>query len=207
MVAVIEATRTKRGRKPVYPAANLMPDDAPIDANTGYNLVKGLIFDQVYKFRTRYGGDVEELTSEANLAFMKGHTQFIQGTRPNGKPLDTPYATEIRRWVWFELFDAMRARLQQKSQMTMVPYDDALAFPEKLPDFDIIAWTDGMGTDARHAVELVLNPPDLIEAEATAKGGSPRNYRSTVRAHLRNQEEWTVRRVNDAFAEIRRALG
>ncbi len=196
-----------RGRKADYPAANLMPGDAPIDAGTGYELVKGLIFDQVYKFRRRYGGDVEELTSEAHLAFMKGHTQFVTGTRPNGKPLDAPYATEIRRWVWFELFDAMRARIQQEQRATVVPYDDSLAFPDRLPDFDIITWTDGMSDDARRAVALVLDPPEPIEEEAQAKGGSPRNYRSTVRAYLRGAEEWTVRRVNDAFAEIRRALG
>lgn len=179
--------------------------DTPADAEAGYAEVHDLIFDQVYKFRRRFGGDFDDLLGEAHVAFMKGHNQYMGGTTPTGQPIAHSYATEIRRWVWYELFDAMRTRVARNARTPIVslgehdPAGPAAAW-------DAADWAAELGQDARYAVGLVLDPPEEVAATAAAKGGAPRNYRSTVRAYLR-AEGWPPARINDAFEEIRLALG
>ncbi|MBU1067226.1 hypothetical protein KKE60_05535 [Patescibacteria group bacterium] len=189
----------------VYPAATMTPADAPVDPAEGYELVRNLIFDQVHKFSRRYGGDFDELVGEANLAFVKGHNQFITGMRPSGKPFDTTYATEIRRWVWFELFDAMRTRLQRQARAQMISVGD-MDYPVQSFEFDVTDWAAGLSSDASYVVELLLDPPEDVEEIIMAKGGEPRNFRSTVRAYL-VASGWSARRISEAFAEIKEALG
>ena len=190
-----------------YPAASMTPDETPKDAGKGYCLVKNLIFDQVHKFRRRYGGDVEELTGEANLAFVKGHKQFITGYQAKGKAFTDPYATVIRRWVWYEMFDNMRTRLRRNSITKMEGFIEGQEFPSRAIEWDVVEWTDELSDDARMIAELILDPPENIEDTATKMGGEPRNYRSTVRAYLQGDLGWKPERISDAFSEIRRALG
>ena len=103
-----------------YPATTITPATAPTDPGDGYALVKNLIFDQVHKFRGRFGGEFDDLVGEAHVAFMKGHTQVLTGATATGLPITAPYATEIRRWVWYELFDAMRTRVRRQKAAPMV---------------------------------------------------------------------------------------
>ena len=138
--------------------------DAPDDAAEAYELVKNLIFDQVHKFRRKFGGDVDELVGEANLAFMKGHTQYMSGHRAGGAEHDA-YHVEIRRWVWFELFDAMRTRLSRKSQVGMVAAGDHV-YDFADTTFDSVVWAADMGDDARMAVNMVLEPPLCVAYRA-----------------------------------------
>jgi hypothetical protein len=178
--------------------------DRPATADEGYALVRDLIFHQVYKFRRRYGGEVDELMGEANLAFVRGHAQFQGGRRRNGQPISIPYSIHIRYCIWFELFDAMRARLARKAKTRFVSLESC--DPAARTDFDMMGFVDGLSADARYATQLVLDPPTSIATTAEAKGGEPRNYRSTVRTHLKH-EGWETKRINAAFAEIQETLG
>lgn len=184
------------------------PATTPHDANQAYELVSNLIFDQVHKFFRRFGGDFDELVGEANLAFVTGHRQYIDGVRPNGEQITHPFAVEIRRWVWFELFDAMRSRLRRENNAKMLSMESMeLDVPAKnSTKFKVKEWVAGLGEDAQYAVELVLYPPEEVETTAEARGGTPRNYRSTVRAYL-TAEGWKPARINKAFDEIKEALG
>jgi len=176
----------------------------PTNADEAYKLVKNLIFHQVHKFRNQYGGEFDELVGEANEAFVRGHQQFCRGTSPTGRVIEADYGTEIRRWVWYTLFDKMRTRVRRQNHTPMEAICDRdFAAPATTHNTE---WAEELSDDARYAVELVLHPPEAIEATAEAKGGEPRNYRSTVRQYLRTQG-WAVARVNEAFSEIKGALG
>jgi len=60
--------------------------------------------------------------------------------------------------------------------------------------------------DARLVVDLALDPPEEIARVAEDKGGTPRNYRSTIRQHLRYNDGWDAERVAAAFGQIKAAL-
>lgn len=177
---------------------------APATAEEGYALVQQLIYHQVNKFQRRYGGDREELEGEAHIAFMKGHNYYTKGTRLDGTPLKHDYATEIRRWVWFELFDKMRVRLRRQQSAPMVHLGDVE--PACRVDSGPSRLVFELGDDARMVAELVLNPPAEVDRVYQAKGGTPRNFRSTVRTYLKVCG-WDTARINDAFEEIMEALG
>lgn len=176
----------------------------PDTVEEGYAAVKNLIFDQVHKFRRRYGGDPDDLVGEANVAFVKGHAALAAKATPA-----EAYPMEIRRWVWYSLFDAMRVRLERKRKVqfsSTTDQEDVYAEQPKAV-FDREEFVGGLTEDGRVAAELVLSPPEAVERVAMAKGGTPRNYKSTVRTYLRTESGWSTDRVNAAFEEIMGALG
>jgi hypothetical protein len=213
------------------PPSHIIIDDYVIGSdvdstNKAYELVKKVIFGQAYKFYCQFGGDLDDLVGDANLAFMQGHTQFMTGKRPSGSPLDVPYAEEIRRWVWFRLFDSLRSKIRRQEITTISFVDniDEVANeirykPGTCIDRPLI---NNLGEDALFVARLLLDPDAGVETESNTKGGCPHNYRSTIRSYLKSNgwwvpcrngwwhnphSKWTNERINKAFDEIRRSLG
>lgn len=179
----------------------------PKSIEDGYAAVQNLIFHQVHKFVRMYGGEFDELLGEAHELFIKGHTQFTAGVTPTGRVLKDTYATQIRRWVWYGMFDSMRLRLERNRIAPMYPMTEAVDAPAPKPsDFNVEDFMFELSEDGEEVARLVLYPPVVITTEAEGKGGTPRNYRSTVRAYLKLMG-WDTDRINAAFAEIANVLG
>ena len=189
-----------------HAAKTMMPSPGPTDADEGYALVQKLVFSQVHKFLRQYGGEWEELLGEAHVAFIKGHNRFMEKKTSAGKTLTCPYSTEVQRWVWYELFDAMRTRVRRAVAAPMVPLGDGVEYEQASHQHHVELLVSELSKDAELAAKLILDTPDAIYNEACAKGGKPRNFRSTVRAHLAGQG-WNPARINAAFNEIRDTLG
>lgn len=177
--------------------------DVPATIDEGYERVKDLIYHQVLKFYRRYGGDWNELVGQANLAFVEGHHQYTRGYHASGRRLDHSYATEIRRCVWFDMFDMMRARISCRARAATCYLEHE---PEDTLGQDVFTLVDDLSDDGRYVASLVISPPSTIEIVAMEKGGTPRNFRSTVREHL-EKEGWGATRIRKAFDEIKEALG
>lgn len=164
--------------------------------------VLGLVRRTVYQFARRHGGDPEELFGEAQIAYLKGYQAFQRGLN-NSKNFET----EIRRWVWFELFDSHRTRTQHRCQNPVIIR--GTEYPERIPaaegDDTWVAAVDRLGEDAGVVVGLVIDTPEALATVARKKGGTPRNFRSTIRAYLRGLG-WGAERITEAFEEIAVAL-
>lgn len=165
--------------------------------------ILGLVRHTVRQFALRHGGDPEELFGEAQIAYLKGYQAMQRGL--NNSPR---FEVEIRRWVWFELFDAHRTRTQFRCQNPVVI--KATEWPERIPDADgnsteLRERMEGLGEDAGVVVGLVIDTPEHLAAVARKKGGTPRNFRSTIRAYLRDLG-WGAERITEAFEEIAIAL-
>lgn len=169
-----------------------------------YEEVRALIYSQVNKFARQYGGDVDDLAGDAHVHFMRGDQRYTSGETATGKPIEQPYHVVIKNHVWYGLFDQMRTRVRRHNTAAMQQAgetDVLLADNEFNADIMAIDSSD----DARLVLGLVLDPPAELHRAAQAKGGEPRNVRSTVRAHLTRQG-WTTERINTAFEEIRKEL-
>ncbi len=176
---------------------------ASIDSR--YEEVRALIFKQVYRFASQYGGDVDDLAGEAHVHFMRGDRQFAKGETATGIEIKQPYHVVIKNHVWYGLFDTMRTRARRHSKAAMVqagPRDGRIADTHT---FDARVLAIDSSDDARVVLGLVLDPPTEVQREAQAKGGEPRNVRSTVRSYLR-AKGWTPERINATFEEIRKEL-
>jgi hypothetical protein len=176
-----------------------------LDEAACYEEVRDLVYHQANKFHAIFGGDFDEIESGANMAWLKGHRQFAGGMRPSGEVLDTAYHIEIRRWVWFELFDAMRTRAARATRGVLPEACGEAAYDFADTSFDDDLFARELGDDAAYVLRTVLEPPLCVMVKSQRKGGEPRNLRSTVRAWLRDCG-WGTARINEAFEEIREEL-
>lgn len=179
---------------------------APATAAEGYEITKKTIFKQVHKIMETYGGDFDDLLGEAHEFFMAGHARYTRGTRNSGAPLTHSYNTEIRRWVWYGLFDTMRTRFNRRTNTPMVPLGDMDFASHQRNEFHVGDVVAQLGPDARLCARLVLDTPEALEDVAEGKGGTACNYRSTVREYLKGGG-WSPARINAAFDEIKNVLG
>jgi hypothetical protein len=167
-----------------------------------YTDVQQLIADTVRAFVARHGGHYDDLLADANTAWLKGHRAFLEG-RNNSES----YETEIRRWVWFELFDEYRVRSQHRRQTKTTIKNEE--FPEQLVarrgGFDLVEFFDELSEDARYAARLVLDTPAELCAAARARGGTDRNLRCLIRQYLAGMG-WSATHITNVFEEIAGAL-
>lgn len=167
-----------------------------------YEECKEIVRATATAFAYKFGQDVDEMRADANTAFMKGYKAIMEG-RHNSDDLKV----EIRRWVWFELFDEYRTRTQHRREVKTVVenYEYIDQLPNNQKGAFVIEFFDGLSSDARTAAMLVLDPPADVAHTARAKGGSECNMRSTMRQHLR-QQGWTTERITACFEEVAKAL-
>lgn len=165
-------------------------------AEIGYTAVRRLVHHQAHKFQRRFGGDLDDVIGDAHVLFLRGHA--VAHKRPT-----YAYATHIRLWVWYGLFDAMRKAAQRKAKASFTPLErDGQVMRMIAPrEFSMGAFECDHTADAAYAARLALYPPaDLAEA-FKAKGGEPRNMRSCIRAYLR-EHGWSPERIGAAFGEL-----
>lgn len=178
---------------------------AAANIDSRYEEVRALIFKQVYRFASQYGGDVDDLTGEAHIHFMQGDRQFAKGETATGIEIKQPYHVVIKNHVWYGLFDTMRTRARRHSKAAMVQAGETDVTLTDTHTFNARVLAIDSSDDARVVLELVLDPPAELEREVRAKGGEPRNVRSSVRGYLRDNG-WTPERITTAFDEIRKEL-
>ncbi len=170
-----------------------------------YEEVRALIYSQVNKFARQYGGDVDDLAGEAHVHFMQGDQTYTTGKTATGLDIDQPYHVVIKNHVWYGLFDAMRTRVRRHNMAAMQQAGETDVTLADRHEFNADIMAIDSSDDARLVLGLVLDPPAELHREAQAKGGEPRNVRSTVRAYLTRQG-WTPERINTTFEEIRKEL-
>lgn len=179
--------------------------DPPASIEEGYAQVCDMIMGQAYSFVRRTGEDFEEVLSEANELFVTGHIQYDGGLTNKKRVIMWDYKTQIHLCIWYGLYDKMRNGNNRRKIAQFVPlegHDRAT----KDGDFNAGEFVEELSTDAKLCAEMVLNPPVGLMQTVYEKGGTPRNYRSTIRAYLRTMG-WSAERVSMAFDEIKTALG
>lgn len=170
-----------------------------------YESVKALIYKQVYKFAAQYGGDVDDLAGEAHIHFMEGDMRFTDGQTATGLDIEQPYHIVIKNHVWYGLFDTMRTRVRRQGIAAMQhagEHDIDLADRAGL---DVEVLRIDSGDDVKTVLDLVFDPPAAVAKESQAKGGTPRNIRSTIRTYL-TKRGWTPERINSSFDAIQKEL-
>lgn len=169
-----------------------------------YLEVKGLIFDTVYKHVQLYGGDFDEMLSEANVVFMRVYKIY--------KPERGAFSTLLVTCIYRELTDMLRKRIADRpfwgSSIDADRGNGSMA--DKIQDthvgkFDRDGFASSLSHHAQIVLNLTLNAPKEIAEIAIGKGDEPRNWRSTIRDFLYNNG-WSSEEIATSFDEIRNAL-
>lgn len=144
------------------------------------------------KFSHRFGGHVDDHVADAGTVFIAAYADHIADP-------SVDWNLNLRQWVWYGLLDRRRTEISRESKRRGMPLAPA-ADPDTLGP----GWLDELSTDAKLIVDLVVGG-GVVAKDAMAKGGQPRNWRSTVRAYL-TRTGWAAGRIKAAFEEIGHVL-
>ena len=134
----------------------------------------------VYRFRRKYGGDIDELLDIAYLQHAKLWNIYMH--EPH-RVKNVRFLACLNRWVWHGLLDVRRREAVKHAAHPACP------LPEQLPakrasDFNVGEFLEGLSEDARLVAQMVLNPDDELQAAAEERGGRRCNLRAAIRAML-----------------------
>lgn len=179
-----------------------MPATTPI-AET-YDDVQNLMFKCCHKFRKSFGGDFDDLLSIANEVYMESYEKFEYGA-----------GATFGSYLWTNIWRRLQDNYQYEQRRKMVPLDAKSASGTSYADlvedrphreFSLADFADGLSEDAMTVIKLIIETPEDLARMATEKGGTPRNWRSSVREWLASAG-WGSEKIADSFDEISGILG
>lgn len=175
-----------------------------IAAEDAYHECKEIIRLTVRRFYLQYGGDEEAYMSQSNEIFLNAFGKYDPAT------CQISFKAHVKRCIWFQLLDTYRNRLRGQRLIPREPKAilENVSVPTEEEDFEfnLAAFLQRLSDDARLVAGLTVTMPPELAAVAAAKGGQPRNIRSTIREHLQHAG-WLSVQVTEAFAEVAEALG
>lgn len=202
------------------PATAALSPTLRSNASETYEECLDLIRSVVWKVIRTYGGDFDELMSEANVAFLDAYRTF------DGSSAFTSW---LHTRVWYSCVSFVRDRLEEQSRYKWREAERATVdgisirsigdaslasesihngvenVPDRRSTWRIGDLLEELGEDARLVVSLTLETPPDLERVYQAKGAQPRNLRSSLRQYLAEMG-WTAVRIAESFNEVRRAL-
>lgn len=164
-----------------------------------YTDIEKLIYDIVWKFKDRYGGDIGELVAEANLIYVLAFDSYNE----------TKGA--LSTWMHFcirkGLLDFLKStRQQNRYGLKFYPLSEAKGVSiQKFRPLHLLEMLEEVGEDAKVVIRLVFYPPEGITKEDLEGGFSACRCRRYLRQYLHDLG-WTGRRIKESFQEIRRIL-
>ena len=170
-----------------------------MDISAVYQATEPYLYRIVGKHRQQYGGDREELLSQAHYHFVLA----CHSWRPGG------YWKTLHGWIGYyvsrELRESVRTHAR-RSRLLSRKYMHLEGIPMR-QSFDLHAMLKEVSDDARCILELVVGPHlnNLIDNK-NSKEPLPWTKRCYLKRFLR-EAGWTVRRISESFQEIAEVLG
>ena len=167
-----------------------------------YEDVRNLIYHVCNRFARRYGGDVEELFADANVAYLKAYESWQPGH-------GTKFSTYLSLCIWRRLVVIRKAEHRRRAvwlrRLDDVAQDQQPVAGDRSIGDRFAELVEDLSSDAADVVKLVFATTSDIAQMAEEKGGGYRNWRSSIRSHLR-KNGWTHDRIRTTFEEITGAL-
>ena len=165
--------------------------------NEHWASVENLACSVCNQFVSKHGGNFDDALSTAYEVYVDCCKTWITGSAP----FSNFFATCLYRRL-----------LGEKQQTKRLPVVSISAgevdyeIEEHVLDHSRVSdWMSTLKEDVRTLAQLALDTPAEVIAVFQAKGGQPRNMRSTLRDYLRAQG-WTWARIETAFNEMKAAL-
>lgn len=163
-----------------------------------YQETQKLIQSVVHSLHREFGGDLEEMLSEANVFWMTAYNTFD----PKLACFSTWLTIQLRRRFQSE----RRAKAIRHARLKQVDYPLQLVKDESMPSFDMEEFCAVLSDDAKSIIRLVFDPPPDIHWEMVVRGrNTPTGFRTILKEFLR-LKGWTLIRILCAYQEIRKAL-
>lgn len=165
-----------------------------------YEDIRTVLYDLVYKFRRRYGGDFSELVSDANAYFMQAYASY------NGD-----YGSSFSTWfyyrTWRRMLSDLRQRRLQSRKRLYLDNEVMGRYPAKRYDFNMDEFAEGLSQDAKKVIGLLVCPPLDVKLSCARRGdhNAALHYRRAMCEYLKDVG-WPKERIAQAFEEISNEL-
>jgi len=164
-------------------------------AEETYIEVKPVILSAVRDICNRFGGNFDDVLSDANSAFLEAYESW--------EPEQSSFTSWLRHRIFSTAVNNLRQRCREQGRRERVEDSD---IPERnQPAWNVRQVLEELTEDAALVVRLVVETPAELEAVVQAKGGQPRNLRSSLRQYLADAG-WTACRIAESFNEVRKVL-
>lgn len=158
---------------------------------------RGIIEQAALDFYLRYGGDLQEIKSEAVEYFYTAYDSYDSSKRAK-------FTTWLYAKVWNGLLDSQK-KMIWRQKLLGAPVELTDEIPREESTFDLSVFTENMTEDAKHVVNTVISCPDKLK-EKIKKRDNGLAMRKRVREYLMEQEGWGRSRIAETFEEITEAL-
>lgn len=172
---------------------------------TDYEVVQRLIYKQVHIHQKTYGGDIDELISEANAVYMKAVASYRES--------QAKFSTWLVNMVRFNLYDKfVRRRLQAHKRHPQISIEDVenpQSLSTKESDFKMVDFLDGLSVDARACVRIIFSHSMDIQfnlACQNRRGIVTKTQIKLAISELLTDYGWTQTEIHNTFTEIQNAL-
>ena len=164
-----------------------------------YKDMRGLVIQTAVNFHKRYGGDLEELISEANLWFILS----VDTHDPKKAKLSTWIVVSVWRRLLCFMTKEYRQSHQPLNTSNEEEEEETQNDPEAKKEFRLILDIVGdLDESAKEVLWLLIEPPVALDAEFTRWKYRPKHVRQDLRRFLCQRMNWTVKEVRTAFREI-----
>ncbi len=159
--------------------------------------VENLIYDTVWRFKDRYGGDFDELLAQANYYYILAYDAH------DGK---RKFSTWVRFCIWKGLIDLTRFLREENKYVKVKSLETSNQKTEGfLSTQPLIDLLDEMGEDCCTITNLILDPPFEFP-DTPSQVSSPRNFKASLKRYLCRNLNWTGRRIKETLVEMERIV-
>lgn len=161
-----------------------------------YEDVQNLLYKISHRFKAKYGGEFEDLFSQANEHYLAAYNSYDSNR------------TKFSTWLWFTVWHAMLETMRnaaRKHGQCPRDYSIELTTVSLREQFDLQTFIRDVSEDAATVVKLLFEcPHEISEAFAPSKVRI-----SSIRTNLVNRllsMGWAGKRIACVFQEIKEAL-
>jgi len=185
--------------------------------NETYEEVEMLVYSIVHKFKKKYGGDFEELLSEANYLFLLVYDSYCESIGE--------FTTWLHFRIWKGLLDHLGKDIKLRKNIIYGDLDSTGDYGKDSQDINndfnqipqnkiqetcqqnhfMLNLKSYLSMESKDVIRLVLDMPNDLLIMSMKKGNSPRNVKSSLRQYLK-ERGWKKTEINDCFSEIKEAL-
>uniref|UniRef100_A0A6M3IQ96 Putative sigma-70 region domain containing protein n=1 Tax=viral metagenome TaxID=1070528 RepID=A0A6M3IQ96_9ZZZZ len=166
------------------------------NADAIFRQYEKMIYSLVHKSMRKFGGEFEDLKSDAYEAFMLALKSYDES---NG----TKIITWIHTRIHYHLLSVQLAKPELKHGASFVELKEIEG--HTVPSAGILATVDELSADAKTITSLVLDPPQWMLSLSSKRGSSAIHLGKAIRTFL-TEKGWKKNQVRNAFNEIKTAL-
>jgi len=156
-----------------------------------------------------YGGDLDDLFSEAQEIFLLAHMRHDE------------LKSSLNTWIYFIVSHGLKdycrresrrlhgcknvslENLTSRNPTSILPVPIKLEAKKKRKDLEVLL--SQVGDDCKNIIYLILFPPQDFEEEASRQK-KPSQWKNFIREYLHFNMKWTINRTKKAFNELKRAM-